>query len=144
MDLLLLHRLLILFVLLLLLKFNSLDLFECGHISIENLPLSGLQRERRALRRVCLDTLLFDGKIECLGGAFLEVKLVAKRLLLGFVIALEGVLAELLLDGHIHFVKETLIALLFVLPILLLISGFIRILEDVITIEGEVENKLIN
>ena len=104
MDLLLLHWLFILFVFLLLLKFNSLDLFECGHIGIEDLPLSGLKRESRALGRVSLDTLLSDGKIESLGSTFLEVKLIAKRLLLSAFIALEGVLAELLLDGHIHFV----------------------------------------
>jgi len=104
MHLLLLHWLLILFVFLLLLIFNSLDLFECGHIGIEDLPLSGLQGEGGALRRVCLDTLLSNGEIECLGSTFLEIKLVAKRLLLSAIIALEGVLAELLLDGHIHFV----------------------------------------
>jgi hypothetical protein len=92
------------------------------------------------LRRICLDTLLSNGKIESLRSTFLEVKLVAKRLLLSAFIALEGVFAELFLDGNIHFVKETLISLLFVLPKLLLISGFIRILENVITIEREMEN----
>jgi hypothetical protein len=104
MHLLLLHWLFILFVFLLLLIVNSLDLFECGHIGIKDLPLCGLQGEGRALRRICLDTLLSNGKIECLGSTFLEVKLIAKRLLLSLFIALEGVFAELLLDGHINFV----------------------------------------
>ena len=125
MHLLLLHGFLVFFVLLLLFELDSLNFLEGRHVSIENLPLRSLQREGRTLWGVGFYTLFAEGQVEGLRRSLLEVELVAEGLLLCAVVALEGVLTELLLDCHIHLVKEALIAFLLVLPVLLLVAGLV-------------------
>jgi hypothetical protein len=78
MHLLLLNRLFILFVFLLLFKFNSLNLFESRHIGIKYLPLCGFERECGTLRRISFYTLLSKGKVESLRSSLLEIELVAE------------------------------------------------------------------
>jgi hypothetical protein len=62
----LLLRLFVFFILHHLLMFIALDFLIGRHIGIENLPLSGFQREGRNFRRISLETLLSEWQIECL------------------------------------------------------------------------------
>lgn len=54
------------------------------------------------------------------------------------------VLAELLLDGDVHLVEQTLVALLLVFPVLFLVTRLVAVLENDISIELEVEHQLVH
>jgi hypothetical protein len=59
---------------------------------------------------------------------------------LGTVVALKGILSKLFLNGYVHFIEETFIALLLVFPVFFLIACLIAILQHDISIELEVEH----
>lgn len=143
-DLLLNSGFLVFLVLHLLLELLAEQFLVGGHVGVEDLPLCGLEGEVGALGRVSLDTLLAEGQVEGLAGAFLEVELVAQRLLLGALVALQRVLPELLLDRNVHLVQQTLVALDLVLPVLLLVACLITVLQNHVAIELEVEYQLLN
>jgi hypothetical protein len=57
---------------------------------------------------------------------------------------LTRILSKLLLDSDVHLVKETLVSLCLVFPVLFLITGLIAVFENNISIELEVEHQLVN
>lgn len=101
----LLNRFLILPVLLLFFELSSLDLFISVHVGIEDLPLSGLQREVSLDGRVSFDTSLLKREVKGLTRALLVVELISEGLLLGALISIQGIFAELLLDSDVNLVK---------------------------------------
>jgi hypothetical protein len=79
-----------------------------------------------------------------LARALLVVKLITERLLLGTVVAIKRVLAELLLDSDVDLVKKTLIHALLVVPKFLLVPSLIAIFRDYMAVEGKVEYQVLN
>ena len=141
-----LYWLLILLVLHLLLELLSLHVFEVLEVRIEDHPLGGLERERIANWRVCLDTCLFEWHVEGLGRSLLEVELISKGFLLVMVViaSTKGVVTELFLEGLVHLVEKFLVSSVFVVPFVLLVSGVIRVLEQDTSINVDVESQVLN
>jgi len=137
---------LILLVLHLLLSFLSLDFFPSLEIGIENHPLGGLKRESGANWRVSFDTLFSEWHVEGLGRSLLEIELISKRFLLGVFINLvvSRIITEFLLNGSVHFVEKSSIHFVFVIPLIFLISGIIRVFQKDAPIHVDVEHEMLN
>jgi hypothetical protein len=92
--------------------------------------LSGFEGESGANWRVSLNTLFSVWHIEGLGRSFLEIELISKGLLLSGVVlvtlvVIKRIVSELSLGSGIHLVKKGSVHLVFVIPLIFLISGII-------------------
>ena len=63
---------------------------------------------------------------------------------MSLVVSFKGILAELLLDCDIHLVQQALVTLLFVFPVLFLVTGFVAVFKNDVPVELEVEDQMLN
>jgi hypothetical protein len=113
------------------------------HIGIEDLPLGGLNREDGGLGWGSLDTSLLEDDDWGLGGTLLIVEHVSEGSLL-VILTIVGHLSRVLLDGLVDVVQELGVSGLLLLKELLLVSGFLRLLEQDVTFDGVMEHNLIH